>query len=364
MHQGYLNTPSMGLPTPETIRVMTATLQEWGAGTADYGDWEAAMERCRSLFGQVVGVPETSVGLLGSVVPAVAAAAEAVAATGGTMVAHRSEFRSLLLPALACIDEDRFRWVEGPYLAEGFLELIDDSTAAVFISSVASHDGARPALGPIREACDRVGARLVVDGTQSAGIIGLDVPVADLDLFACAGYKGLRGPRGAAYAYARSGAIGRVRTASPYGIADADTAGTYGPPYLPKAGAPGLDQSPAWLSWVGAEPGLESILAATADDQQRVLRLAGQLRDGLSSLGHEPQATDLPSPVVSFAPPEPDRVLERLTAAGASVALRLGRIRMGLHVYNEPSDVELVLGALYTELHCPHQTSPPLRSEA
>src|ERR1700754_1221567 len=93
------------------------------------------------------------------------------------------------------------RWVTGPYLAESFIEMIDEWTTAVVISSVASHNGARPALVAVREACTAVGATLVVDGTQSAGIIPPDVPVADLDLFVCAGYKGLRGPRGAAYAF-------------------------------------------------------------------------------------------------------------------------------------------------------------------
>lgn len=245
----YLDTPSMGLPTPETVSAITAALTTWQEGAAHYGAWEETMERCRELFAQLVDVSAGSVGLLSSIVPAVAAVADSLSDRGGTVVAHRDEFRSLLLPVLATIPEDRIRWVDGAYSAESFVQHIDTQTSAVFVSSVASHDGARPALEVIRDACRAVDAALVVDATQSLGIVPLGIPAADVDLLAGAGYKGLRGPRGAAYAFAREGVVTRVRAASPYGVRDGAAKGGYGPPYLPKDGAQALDQSPAWLSW-------------------------------------------------------------------------------------------------------------------
>lgn len=151
------------------------------------------MERCRGLFAQIVDVAPESVGLLPSIVPAVAAVADSLSETAGTVVAHRDEFRSLLLPVLATLPEDRIRWVDGAYSADSFVRHIDPETSAVSISSVASHDGARPALEVIRDACRAVDAALVVDATQSLGIVPLGIPASDVDLLAGAGYKGLRG---------------------------------------------------------------------------------------------------------------------------------------------------------------------------
>ena len=288
----YLDTPSMGLPTGETVDAVTGALAQWQAGTAHYSSWEEAMERCRDLFAQLVNVASDSVGLLPSIVPAVAAVADSLSDSVGTVVAHRSEFRSLLLPVLASIPEDRIRWVGGTYSAESFVKHIDAETSAVFISSVASHDGARPALEVVRDACRAVAAALVVDATQSLGIVPLGIPAADVDLLAGAGYKGLRGPRGTAYAFARDGVVTRVRTVSPYGARD-ETA--YGPPHLPKDGAQALDQSPAWLSWVGAEGGLRAALeSGRSSDAQRVLGYTERLRAELLARGYTPQASDLP----------------------------------------------------------------------
>ena len=343
----YLDTPSMGLPTAKTVDAMTRALAQWQAGTARYGPWEETMERCRELFAQVVDVGSDSVGMLSSVVPAIAAVGDSLSDGVGTVVAHRSEFRSLLLPVLATIAEDRIRWVDGDYRAESFLERIDAQTSAVFISSVTSHDGARPALDVIRDACRDVGAALVVDATQSLGIVPLGIPAADVDLLAAAGYKGLRGPRGTGYAFAREGVITRVRTASPYGARDGAVKGAYGPPYLPKDGAQALDQSPAWLSWVGAEGGLRAALESVhTDDAQRVLGYTERLRAELLARGYTPQPTDLPSPIVSFATDSPAELTDRLASAGVRVAHRQGRMRVGFHSYNDANDVDALLAVL------------------
>lgn len=346
----YLDTPSMGRPTAQTIEAITGALAEWHAGSARYNYWEAAMERCRGLFAQIVDVDPESVGLLPSIVPAITAVADSLSETAGTVVAHRDEFRSLLLPVLATMPEDRIRWVDGAYTAESFVKHIDVDTSAVFISSVASHDGARPALEVIRNACRPVGAALVVDATQSLGIVPLDIPASDVDLLAAAGYKGLRGPRGTAYAFARDGVITRVRTASPYGARDGAVKGAYGPPYLPKAGAQALDQSPAWLSWVGAEGGLRASLeSARTNGAQQVLAHTEYVRTELLARGFTPQVTDLPSPIVSFATDSPADLTDRLAAAGVRVAHRHGRIRIGFHTYNDEADIEALLAGLDAE---------------
>ncbi len=340
---GYLDTPSMGLPTASGVAAMRAAVEEWAAGRGYFHVWERSMEACRSTFAQMFGVTADEVGLLPSVVPAVSAVGATIARGNGVVVAHRKEFRSLLLPILAQVGEQRIRWVDGPYVADTFTRSIDRDTDAVIVSAVSSHDGGRPSLARLQAACANVGARLVVDGTQAAGIVVPDVPIRELSLFVCAGYKGLRGPRGVAYATAQDDAVTGFSAPSCYGVADGDERGSYGPPLLPKTGAPGLDQSPAWLAWVAAEPALAELAKQPAYQRQElILGLAVRVRDHVEFLGLEPQQTDLPSSIVSFACDDPAGLVSQLAQAGIRAAYKLGRVRLGFHIYNSERDVELV----------------------
>jgi len=320
----------------------------WANASADYAEWERSMESCRGLFAELAGVRPDAVGLLGSVGPAVAAAAARLARGRGTVVVHRAEFRSLLLPVLAHVHPERVRWVDGPYVADTFISAVEERTDAVLVSAVSSHDGGRPALSHLVEVCDAVGAELVVDGTQAMGILVPDVAVSRLGLLAVAGYKGLRAPRGTASATAKAHLVEHMVVPSPYGMADANLRGTYGPPVEPKPGPAGLDQSPAWLSWVGAEPALSGLVGQPAEERERrVLGLAVRMRDHLGAMGLHPQDTDLPSPIVTFAVTDPDPVMHQLGRAGVRAAVRRGRIRAGLHVYNDEVDVDLFAQALW-----------------
>lgn len=341
--QSYLDTPSMGLPTASAVTAMHAAIDSWGAGRGQFHAWERSMETCRSLFARMFDVTASEVGLLPSVVPAVSAVGATIARGNGLVVAHRKEFRSLLLPVLAQVGEQRIRWVDGPYVADTFTRAVDRQTDAVIVSAVSSHDGGRPCLARLKEACVDVGARLVVDGTQAAGIVVPDVPLRELSLFVCAGYKGLRGPRGVAYAVAHDDAVAAFAAPSAYGMSDSEERGSYGPPLLPKDGAAGLDQSPAWLAWVAAEPALAELVEQPATQRQaRILALAGRVRYHVEELGLDPQETDLPSSIVSFETEDPEGLVSRFAQAGIRASCRLGRVRLGFHIYNSAHDVDLV----------------------
>jgi len=345
--RGYLDTPSMGLPTQATVDAMAEGLRDWRAGRGDYVIWERSMESCRALFARILDVQSSEVGLLPSVVPAMAAAASTIARGTGAVVAHRLEYRSLLLPVLAQVDEHRMRWVDGPYVADTFGVAVDDATDAVVVSAVSSHDGGRPSLAGLADLCRATDARLVVDGSQAAGIVVPDVNLTELSLFACAGYKGLRAPRGVAFAVADDEHVGRFFAPSAYGVVDAEEREPYGPPLMPKRGAPGLDQSPAWLAWIGAEQALADLASEPAPDRERrVVALADLLRDHLGTLGLAAQPTDLPSPIVTFGAKDPGAVVTSLERGGVRAAARLDRVRLGFHVHNDENDVDLVTDLL------------------
>jgi len=55
-------------------------------------------------------------------------------------------------------------------------------------------NGTRFDLAAIGAACNRVGAKFIVDGTQSVGAIPIDVEACHIDVLICAAYKWLLGP--------------------------------------------------------------------------------------------------------------------------------------------------------------------------
>ena len=84
---------------------------------------------------------------------------------------------------------------------EQLLETINSDTAVVVMSSIHWMDGTIFNLKEIGKCCKEVGARFIVDGTQSVGALPIDVRECNIDALICAGYKWLMGPYSIGLAY-------------------------------------------------------------------------------------------------------------------------------------------------------------------
>lgn len=84
---------------------------------------------------------------------------------------------------------------------EKILSAIDNNTRAVAIGNVHWADGTLFQLEEIRKRTKDVGALLIIDGTQSVGVLPFDVRKIQPDALACAGYKWLLGPYSIGVAY-------------------------------------------------------------------------------------------------------------------------------------------------------------------
>ena len=90
---------------------------------------------------------------------------------------------------------------EGHVHLDNLLELIDDDTAVVCLSHVEYGSGQCYDLGRVAQKAHDHDALLVVDATQSAGAVPIDVAASSVDALVCAGYKWLCGPFGVAILY-------------------------------------------------------------------------------------------------------------------------------------------------------------------
>lgn len=84
---------------------------------------------------------------------------------------------------------------------EEILAAINTETVAIFLSAVHWIDGTWFDLQRIGQRCKEVGALLVVDGTQTAGALHMDVKTYQIDALICGAYKWLLAPYSIGLAY-------------------------------------------------------------------------------------------------------------------------------------------------------------------
>lgn len=81
------------------------------------------------------------------------------------------------------------------------MSLIDEETSVVTVSHVEYSNGQRYDLEAISDAAHSVGALLIVDATQSMGMVPIDAYSTQADAIVSSGYKWMRGTYGAAVGF-------------------------------------------------------------------------------------------------------------------------------------------------------------------
>lgn len=267
------------------------------------------------------------------------------APAGANVVVDPTTYPTALYPWYARGVEVRVAREES---ADAIGELVDERTIAVSVSHVSPWSGFRHDLEALSRIARTVGAALVVDAAQSAGVVALDVEAEGVDFISFGAMKWLLGTPGVAFFYARPEKFGHLL-----------------PPHLPahahvENGAVVVDgrgrrhelSSAAWpllgacLAGLGI---LEEIGAASVES--RVSELAGLLVEALRERRIRVRTPLDPmrrAGVVAFEAEEPARLVKGLGDRGVDTWgwEARGLVRVDPHVYNDPSDVERFLAAL------------------
>jgi selenocysteine lyase/cysteine desulfurase len=230
---------------------------------------------------------------------------------------------------------------------------INEHTAVVCVSHVEFGSGQRFDLKQLAAATHAHDALFVVDATQSAGAIPIDVRQDDIDVLITAGYKWLCGPFGAAvmvlapHLHTRfdPGLVGfrshqKLWDLAPVRMELPETARRFEYGTMGYGNAIGLARSMDTLM----EVGVERIAAHNLD-------LATQLIDGLEARGADilsPQAGDERTSIVSMRLPDTDsgKVAAQLNASGVVVSGRNNFVRFSPHLYNTAEDIARALDEL------------------
>ena len=343
----WFDTPGCGPAAAPVAAALEGALQEWLDGGFSWKQWDAATDVGRERFAELAGVRVDRVAALGSAAEGAATVARSL--PPGRILVGADEFRSMRFPWLV-LDPERNPVTSVAVGADRFdrlIEAITDNTVLVVASDTLTADGAHLDAMALRAGADRVGARLLLDLTQSFGILDHRAAMS-ADYVLVHGYKWLLCPRGAAWLVLGDGTPipepllpSWKSTPAPYGYFGGDLS-------LLAPDAAALNTSPAWLSWIGAVAALELRLGLdSADVHRHTTALAAGWRDGVEALGLAPLRPRGESHigVVDLGERAP-AVVEALAAADVKATVNGTVLRVGVHYFTTDDDVQRCLAAI------------------
>ena len=373
-HICYLNSASyspLPLKTQEAGRA--AVGRKGTPWTLEAGFANTQHERARAAAARLINAGPADVALIASVGYGVATAAKVVAIPrGARIIVLENDHSSPVLEWQTRAEAQGFvietvRQPDDGDWTSAVLATIERSGAPpvglASISSVHWSDGGLIDVEAIAAALRRQGAMFLIDATQSAGVLAMDVARLDPDFVIFPTYKWLLGPYGRAFVYVakrHQGGIpleqtsfGRrdVRAENEVYLADLR--------YVADARRFDMGERDHFISMEMAAIGMEMMAEwGTASVSQRLATLTERIADGLRGIGvsvperrvRAPHILSLNFKNFGFKDGMTKGLVDGLAADGIYVAPRLGRMRISPHVYNDEADCDRVVAALTRRL--------------
>ena len=239
-------------------------------------------------------------------------------------------------------------------LTRAVLDSVDERTAVVALPHCHWADGALLDLETIGRRCRELGAGLVLDVTQSAGVMPLDVKRIQPDFLVAACYKWLLGPYSIGFLYVaphrQGGKPIEFNWRARLGSENFSGLVNYEDSYLPGAHrfdvgeCANFQTMPAVIAALRQirDWGVPEIAKTLAARNAGIAERAAAL--GLESLGTERRAGHFLG--LRFPREIPDGLLGELRQAGVYVSVRGDSLRITPHLYNDDADVDRLMHAL------------------
>ena len=218
----YLNSASISLMPKPAIDSMVEFQRKIASGGTVSFDEEAetqVLESARNEAASLFGAHPEEVAVLSSATEGICSFAWSLdLKRGANVVSTDADFPSVVYPWMRLGEEKglevRLAKNRDGVVNEDELEkLVDDRTAVISISHVEYGTGQRFDLRWLSDLAHSHGALLIVDATQSAGLMPIDVQRNGVDALVASGYKGLLGPFGAAVFYLKRELVEKLEPA-------------------------------------------------------------------------------------------------------------------------------------------------------
>ncbi len=365
----YLNAASYSpLPLRTQDAGRAAVGRKGTPWTLDAGFANRQHERARAAAAALINAAPGDIALIPSVSYGVATAAKGLTiARGARVIVLENDHSSPVLEWLTRADAQGFtvetvRQPDDGDWTSAVLGAIERAGAPpvglASISSVHWSDGGLIDVEKVGVALRRQGAAFLVDATQGAGVLAMDVARLDPDFVIFPTYKWLLGPYGRAFLYVaprHQNGMPLEQTASGRRDVRAENAVYFTDlRYVPDARRFDMGERDHFISLEMAAIGMEMMTEwGAAAVAQRLAMLTERIADGVSGMGVNVPEPHLRAPHIlslRFRDGMPNDLIEGLATEDVYVAARLGRMRISPHVYNDEADADRFVAALARRL--------------
>ncbi len=365
-HRVHLNNAGAALLSQPTLNAMTGHLRL----EAEIGGYEAAaaardgLDATYGAIAELVGGSATEIALFDNATHAWNAAFYSVPIRPGERIlTGRAEYGSNVLAYLQVAQRTGAEVVVVPDDEHGQLdvaalrEMVDERTALIGISHIPTGGGLVNPAAEIGRVARDADVLFLLDATQSAGQLPLDVAEIGCDLLTATGRKFLRGPRGTGFLWAGPRALARL---DPF-VAEIRSADWDG-----RQGFRWADGARRFESWENSYLNILGLGAAVRQAldlgvpviAERATTLGARLRDQLDGLDrvstHDLGATRCAIVTAAVDGVPAAEVAAALAAAGINVSTTVDRhnpfdtdargvhplVRLSPHYYNTADEVD------------------------
>ncbi|MBW2617597.1 MAG: aminotransferase class V-fold PLP-dependent enzyme, partial [Deltaproteobacteria bacterium] len=277
--------------------------------------------------------------------------------SGGNVVFDEFTYPSSIYPwLLPPRDQLEKRFVkprDGLILLEDVANAVDDKTIAVSVTHVSPFEGFKHDIAALAQIAHAHGAVLLVDGSQAAGAMEIDLHETGVDFYATCAMKWLFGAAGVGFLYVAKKHL--EKTPSRAGYISAGGFNVHDFNLVPSAERLELGM-PNMMGLAYTRPGLEILLEIGLDEVERhVLELTGYCLAGLKDIGLNivtPEAPEHRLGCIAAWLEEAQDLNRFLLARGVdtcalsvktSIPYPGDVIRADPHIYNNRQDVDRLL---------------------
>jgi selenocysteine lyase/cysteine desulfurase len=357
-HTTYANSCSQGALSTDVRQAYDEYLEGWDAHGAEWEHWVERAEAARAAFARLVNAEPAEIAVTTSVSQAVSALVSALPLEDGRRRIVISEFEFPAVGQIAHAQEARGAEVvhvrpesDGRILLERFAEAIDERTALVCCTAISYRSGYRLDVAEVARLARERGALCLADSYQAAGAIPLNVRELGVDLLTAGTVKYLLASAGLAFMFVRGDLHERLLPTQTGWFADEDIFRMDISDYSPAPDARRFDSgTPPVPNIYAGLAGMRIVEEAAVDAIEAHVRgLVDLLLAGLDELGATvvtPRGESDHGPLVCVASTQAEELVRALAEARVVTSSRDESVRVSLHLYNVPEDIERILGAL------------------
>ena len=243
-------------------------------------------------------------------------------------------------------------------LTQTIIDNIDHNTSVVCVSYVQFASGTRIDIKKLTKYTKDVGAKLVVDLTQAAGAIPINISEWSADLLVCSGYKWLGGHGGIAFGWLSSEllkkdppTIGWFSNENPFDMEATKL-------NLSKTAAKYTQSTISYISVVGLKTAIQQlldikVLSIMKHSDKLAKILFSMLEDSDWKSFRPTTSNEFSSHIISLTHPCADTVkstFEQLSKKGLICGIRNGRLRISISHYNNSNDIKYLGASLLRDL--------------